>query len=92
MYDYIAQREIITKISEVIGREWPSNEPAGGIHAETPLFYDGIALDSIDGVTFILSLEEQFEVEIDHGSVDTQAFENVGSLARLVEERLRDVA
>jgi acyl carrier protein len=88
----MSDHEIIAKIADIIGREWPGNVPADGIHAGTPLFYEGIALDSIDGVTLILSLEEQFEVEIDHASVDTQAFENVGALARLVEERLRAVA
>jgi acyl carrier protein len=79
------RKETLHAIIEIIEREWPGNVPDEGITESTKLFYEGVCLDSIDGVTLVLSIEERFRVEIDPGAVPPVIFESVGALGAFVE-------
>lgn len=84
--------EIVATIAEIVQAEWPANAPTGGLSPETKVFYEGLGLDSIDGVTLVLSLEERFEIAIDQDRLSMEVFETVGTLASFIAERLHDDA
>jgi acyl carrier protein len=50
----------------------------------TPLFGDGLGLDSIDALELVLGIEQEFGVKIDDEEVGARALASVTSLAEFV--------
>jgi acyl carrier protein len=58
------------------------------IETETPLFGDGLGLDSIDALEIGLELQRKYGVQLDPEDESTREhFANIGSLARLVKSQ-----
>jgi acyl carrier protein len=81
----------MAEIERIISQEWPGQIPPGGINSDSKMFYEGIGLDSADGVSLILALEERFGIEIDHQTITMDVFETLGTLAAFVEDHLNAV-
>ena len=58
-------------------------EPAQ-IGDSTPLFGDGLGLDSIDALELVLGIEQEFGVKVDDEEVGAKALASVDSLAAFV--------
>lgn len=54
---------------------------------ETPLFGEGLGLDSLDAVEIVVLVQKHFGVEIKDMEEGKAAFQNIGSLARFIDER-----
>lgn len=52
-----------------------------------PLFGDGLGLDSVDALELVVALEKEYGIRIRSDEIDPEAFANVESLSRFVEER-----
>lgn len=50
----------------------------------TPLFGDGLGLDSIDALELVLGIEQEFGVKVDDEEVGAKALASVDSLATFV--------
>ena len=53
----------------------------------TPLFGDGLGLDSIDALELVLGIEQEFGVKIDDEEVGAKALASVETLAQFVQSK-----
>ena len=52
---------------------------------DTPLFGDGLGLDSVDALELVVGLEQEYGIVIKSHEIDKTIFTSVGTLARFVE-------
>lgn len=53
----------------------------------TPLFGEGLGLDSIDALELVVALEKEFGIKIADEDVGVKAFQNLSTLAEFVAGR-----
>ena len=70
---------------EVLGIE----DRAASVHAGTELLGSLPELDSMAVLELVAALEQRFGVTIDDDEVTAEVFETLGSLAAMVDEKLR---
>ena len=56
------------------------------IQSDAPLFGDGLGLDSIDALEFIVLLEQQYGIKIADPSQGKEIFHSVDTLAAYIEQ------
>ena len=71
-------------VVEILGVE----DRADSITAETPLLGSLPELDSMAVLEVVAALEARFGITVDDEEVTAEAFETLGSLAALVDEKL----
>jgi acyl carrier protein len=71
-------------VVEILGVE----DRADSITVETPLLGSLPELDSMAVLEVVAALEARFGITVDDDEVTAEAFETLGSLATLVEEKL----
>jgi acyl carrier protein len=64
---------------------------AASIDDHTPLFGEGLGLDSVDALELVVALEKEFALRIQSHEVGREAFASVATLAAYVESRLATV-
>jgi acyl carrier protein len=57
-----------------------------GIGDDTPLFREGLGLDSLDALELVVAIEKNFNVIIEDENVGKKAFESVRALAVFIQE------
>ncbi len=57
------------------------------IKDDTPLFGEGLGLDSIDALELVVALEKEFGIKITDDEVGVQVFQNIGTLAAFIESK-----
>ncbi len=62
---------------------------ADALDAASPLFGSLPELDSLGVAELVVALEQYFDIEFDGDDVSTDTFETLGSLASVVEDKLR---
>jgi acyl carrier protein len=55
---------------------------------DSPLFGEGLGLDSVDALELVVALEKEFKIPIQSHEVGREAFASVGALAAFIEGRL----
>ena len=61
---------------------------AEGIDERTPLFGEGLGLDSVDALELVVALEKEFALRIQSHEVGREAFATIASLADYIDGRL----
>lgn len=56
------------------------------IQDETPLFRDGLGLDSIDALELVVAIEKIFNIIIEDEDVGKRAFASINALTSFVQE------
>jgi len=59
----------------------------GDIKDDTPLFGDGIGLDSIDALEIIVMLDKEFNIKISNPEEGSQIFQTVNTIAEFIEKQ-----
>ena len=72
-------------LAEVLGIE----DRAASLDASTPLLGSLPELDSMAVLELVAALEQKFGVAIDDDEVTAEVFDTLGSLAALVDEKVR---
>ena len=80
---------ILRILSEKIIVETPHD---GQVSADTPLLSSGVTLDSVAVLQLLMEIEDHFGVEFGDDDLTVELFQNVGSLAGAVEQKLRSQA
>jgi acyl carrier protein len=57
------------------------------IEDDTPLFGEGLGLDSLDAVELVVLLEKYFGVEVKNLDEGRAAFQSINTLVTFIEER-----
>lgn len=55
------------------------------IKDDTPLFGDGLGLDSIDALEIIVMLDKEFNIKISNPEEGAKIFQNVNTIAEYIE-------
>jgi acyl carrier protein len=67
---------VVRRIAAVLARVMEEPALAGRVTPDTSLLYD-LGIDSLHMIRFLLEVEEEFNVEIDFESLDTEHLESV---------------
>jgi acyl carrier protein len=59
---------------------------AGDIDSDTPLFREGLGLDSLDALELVVAIEKHFNVIIEDETVGKKAFQSIRALATFIRE------
>ena len=57
------------------------------IKDDTPLFGDGLGLDSIDALEIIVMLDNKFDVKISNPEEGAKIFQSVNTIAEFIEKQ-----
>lgn len=55
---------------------------------DSPLFGEGLGLDSVDALELVVAIEKEFRIKIQSHEVGKEAFASVETLASFVQSRL----
>ncbi|CAN5669212.1 phosphopantetheine-binding protein [soil metagenome] len=81
----IARREaVLSRIRKVLIEQIGVRREPEEIDPDAPLFGTGLALDSIDAVELVVSLETAFAVRFPDGYMDRRTMRTVGTLVDAV--------
>ena len=58
------------------------------IRDDSPLFGEGLGLDSVDALELVVALEKEFDIRIQSHEVGKDAFGSVSTLTEFIEGRL----
>ena len=77
------------KIKEILIRELEI-DPAfvQGVDAKTPLLGRGIGLDSMETLTLVTGIEQEFGVQVEDDELTTGLFQSLGTLTEFVVQKL----
>jgi len=79
-----------TEVKELLATGLRLELAPSDIPDESPIFGDGLGLDSIDALELVVLVEEKFHVSIPDEEVGRQAFASVSALVQFIlNERAR---
>jgi acyl carrier protein len=78
---------IIEQLKQIIAEQLDINVQQEEIEADTPLFEEGLGLDSIAIMAFITLIEEHFNFQFDEDELTMEPFQNLHTLADFVAQR-----
>jgi acyl carrier protein len=79
-----------TEVKELLATGLRLELAAADIPDDSPIFGDGLGLDSIDALELVVLVEEKFHVSIPDEEVGRQAFASVSALVQFIlSERAR---
>ncbi|MCJ7784623.1 MAG: phosphopantetheine-binding protein [Desulfobacterales bacterium] len=83
--------DLILKLKkEIIGILNREDITPEDIDAEAPLFGDGLGLDSIDALEFLVLLEETYGIKIEDPKKGRKIFYSVKSMADYIQEHQKN--
>jgi acyl carrier protein len=77
----------VEQMKTIIADELDVNLRREDIEADTPLFEDGLGLDSIAIMAFITLIEEHFEFQFAEDELTMEPFQNLRTLAQFISAR-----
>ncbi|RQO65150.1 acyl carrier protein [Pedobacter sp. KBW06] len=79
--------EVMSTLKMIAAENLETDVSADDIDENASLYEDGIGLDSINVVSFIVAVEEKFELSFDGDDINTSVFSNLKSLAEYISAR-----
>lgn len=77
------------RIKEIIANELDVNITVDKIDDNASLYDDGLGLDSIAIINFIVLLEKRFDISFDDSEISARVFHNIGSLTDFIASKLK---
>ncbi len=83
----IVDSDLKSRIKRTIVERLKLDIDPSHIGDSTPLFGDGLGLDSIDALELVLGIEQEFGVKIEDEEVGAKALASVDTLAEFVQAK-----
>jgi len=83
----LSESEVVSIVKAMLVDDMDLGLDAANIDASTPLFEDGLDLDSIVIVELISLVEQRFGFEFQDSDLRMAMFENLAALAKVIQER-----
>lgn len=83
----VALDSIKSKLKEIIIDDLNINLSADQIRDDISLYEDGIGLDSISIVNFIVTIEKRFDIQFGENEISSRLFSNINSLAAFIASK-----
>jgi acyl carrier protein len=80
--------DIEHRLSKVLLERLGDRVTAEEIQSDVPLVKDGLGLDSVALLEFVVGLEEEFDLMLDDSAVTIEHFRTLGSLAAYLHEQI----
>jgi acyl carrier protein len=78
------RRALTAEVKELLATGLRLDVAAAEIPEDTPIFGEGLGLDSIDALELVVLVEERFHVSIPDEEVGRRAFASVGALVEFI--------
>ncbi len=83
---------VLEKVKRIVVEDLDVNLPYEDLDETVPLFEDGLALDSVVLVELISFIEKRFNIVLHDDVLNTETFQSLQSVARVVSEQLEQQA
>ena len=80
--------DIEHRLSKVLLERLGDRVTAEEIQSDVPLVKDGLGLDSVALLEFVVGIEEEFDLMLDDSAVTIEHFRTLGSLAAYLHEQI----
>jgi|RhiMethySRZTD1v2_1073278.scaffolds.fasta_scaffold218908_2 acyl carrier protein len=80
--------DIEHRLSRVLLERLGDRVTAEEIQSDVPLVKDGLGLDSVALLEFVVGIEEEFDLMLDDSAVTIEHFRTLGSLAAYLHEQI----
>lgn len=80
------QSDLKQKIKAILIEELMLQEEPSEIGDDTPLFGEGLGLDSVDALQLVVALEKNFGLKVGDAEKAKQILKDVNSIAAAIEE------
>lgn len=84
----IAQNQVISKLKEIIAYDLDANISIEDIHEDISLYEDGVGLDSIAIVNFIVLIENRFNISFEENEINGELFSSLNNLAIFINSKI----
>lgn len=77
------------KIKEILVNDLDANIDPASLKDDVSLYDDGLGLDSIAIINFIVLIEQKFDIAFEGEEISSRLFGNINNLAEFIEVKLR---
>lgn len=77
------------KIKEILVKDLDANIDPASLRDDLSLYDDGLGLDSIAIINFIVLIEQKFDITFEGEEISSRLFGNINNLAEFIEVKLR---
>lgn len=80
--------QVVEKIKKIVVEDLDVNLTYDDLDETVPLFEEGLGLDSVVLVELISFIEKRFDIQLQDDVLNTEAFKNLQSIARVISDQL----
>lgn len=84
----MVSEQVVEKIKKIVVEDLDVNLTYEDLDETVPLFEEGLGLDSVVLVELISFIEKRFNIQLQDDVLNTEAFRNLQSIARLIGDQL----
>ena len=86
----VSDQAVLDQIKRIVIEDLDLNLTYEDLDETVPLFEEGLALDSVILVELISFIEKRFNIQLEDEVLNTEAFKNLQSIARIIREQLAE--
>jgi acyl carrier protein len=80
--------DVKAKVKEIISNDLDVNIAIEDIDDTVPLYDEGLGLDSIAIINFIVLVEKRFDINFSESEISSQLFSNVSNLSQFIHAKI----
>jgi acyl carrier protein len=80
--------QVVERIKRIVVEDLDVNLTYEDLDETVPLFEEGLGLDSVVLVELISLIEKRFDIQLQDDVLNTEAFKNLESIARVIGEQM----
>ena len=84
----MVSEQVVEQIKKIVVEDLDVNLTYDDLDETVPLFEEGLGLDSVVLVELISFIEKRFNIQLQDDVLNTEAFRNLQSIARVIGDQL----